>query len=66
MQEERKEQLLSSGWHLLLLVAAVVEFRASNSSLRRKLVGACAGWHAAAMVDDWLDGEKAIREKNRK
>lgn len=47
------ERFVKSGWHALLAVASIVEWRMSRTLFRRNLCLACAGWHIAAAVDDW-------------
>lgn len=53
------QRALKSAWHLLLVAAAVTEFRTSKTPFRRLLTGACAGWHLAAAYDDWFHSEVA-------
>jgi len=46
------ERTIKAGWHLLLAGIAVAEMTTAKSMLRKLLLGACAGWHAAAV---WVD-----------
>lgn len=59
MSARRTEPLVKAGWHALLVVAAVIEYRMSETQFRKNLCLATAGWHTAAMLDDLGDLKKA-------
>lgn len=46
-------RVIKTAWHLLLVAAALGEMATSETDLRKLLLGACAGWHAAAAWSDW-------------
>jgi hypothetical protein len=50
------ERYLKTGWHLLLVGVAVVEWRTAETKLRKNLLAGCAGWHLSCAVVDWLAG----------
>jgi hypothetical protein len=52
-----QEQIVKTGFHLAMAALAVVEFKISNTNMRRMLCGGCAGWHIAAAIIDALDME---------
>lgn len=53
-EHERERRFLKVGWHVLLVAAAVIEMRTAKTSFRRCLIGACAGWHVGAAIDDMV------------
>lgn len=55
MQAVQEERLLKTAWHLLLVGVAIAEMNTAKTPLRKMLLGACAGWHAAAVWIDWTD-----------
>ncbi len=58
-----REAALKSGWHALLVTAAVAEYLMAETRFRKFLAMACAGWHAAAFIDDCQDFRRAQRQK---
>lgn len=48
-------RFIKTGWHLLLVAAALGEIATSESDLRKLLLGVCAGWHVAAAWSDWRE-----------
>lgn len=59
------EPAIKTGWHVLLVTAAVAEYSMAETRFRKFLAMACAGWHLAAAIDDLQDwrGSKLRREK---
>lgn len=51
------ERFIKSGWHALLVIAALVELRTARTPLRKLLIGAAAGWHALAAYEDFVDSD---------
>ncbi len=58
-----REAALKTGWHVLLVTAAVAEYAIAETRFRKFLAMACAGWHAAAVIDDYQDFRRAQRQK---
>lgn len=52
------ERSLKTGWHLLLAALAVIETTTTKNDFRRCVLGACAGWHVAAAINDWFDQDQ--------
>ncbi len=52
------ERFVKSGWHALLVIAALVELRTARTPLRKLLIGAAAGWHALAAYEDALSSNR--------
>ena len=48
------ERAIKTIWHLALVACALLEAKTARTPGRRCLLGACAGWHAAAAVNDWF------------
>lgn len=46
------ERTVKTVWHLGLATLAIVEWKMSETSFRKMLCGACAGWHLSAAVED--------------
>lgn len=49
------ERAIKTGWHLLLVAASLIEYRIAQTQLKKNLAAACAGWHVASAIDDWVD-----------
>lgn len=52
-----KHRYVKTGWHLLLVVAAMSEYMMAETNFRRLLAGGCVGYHLAAAHIDWMDKE---------
>jgi hypothetical protein len=47
-----REKAIKTSWHLLLVGTTILEMSTAKTTLRKLLLGACAGWHAAAAYID--------------
>jgi len=50
------EYAIKAGWHGLLVLASVIEWRLEKTQLKKHLALACAGWHVSAAIVDLKDG----------
>lgn len=54
------ERAIKTIWHLALVACALLEAKTARTPGRRCLLGACAGWHAAAAVNDWFYADETV------